>query len=127
MFHALVFASSIHLDFLRSSQIYPNKPVSLSHKLVVMREINKSLSDPDVALRDEVILAILILASHEVANVAVVKESPFISPLRSAQWLNVYSTIMYVPEHVKAVLELVALRGGLENIRMNGLAEVIQM
>jgi hypothetical protein len=101
--------------------------VSLAHKLVVMREINESLSDPDVALRDEVILAIFILASHEVVNVPVGKESPFISPLRSAQWLNVYSTIMYVPEHVQAVIELVALRGGLENIRMYGLAEVIQV
>jgi hypothetical protein len=100
--------------------------VSLSHKLVVMREINQSLSDPNVAARDEVILAILILASHEIVNMAIGKESPFISPLRSAQWLNMYSAITYVPEHVKAILELVAIRGGLENIKLYGLAELIQ-
>jgi hypothetical protein len=99
--------------------------VSLSHKLVVIQKLNGRLNDPNVASRDEVILAILILASHEAMNMSAVKETPFNSPLRNAQWLNVYSTIMNVPEHMKAVLELVARRGGLENINMYGLAEVI--
>jgi hypothetical protein len=125
LFHAIVFAGSIHLDFLRSSQIYPNKPLSLSHKLVVIQQVNQCLSDPDVASHDEVILAILILASHEAMNMSASKQNPFNSPLRNAQWLNIYSTITYVPEHMKAVLDLVTLRGGLENIKMFGLAEVI--
>jgi hypothetical protein len=125
LFHALAFAGSIHLDFLHSAQIYPNKALSLSHKLAVIQEVNKCLNDTDVALRDEVILAILILASHEAMNISAGKENPFNSPLKSAQWLNIYSAITYVPEHMKAVLSLVELRGGLENIKMFGLAEVI--
>jgi hypothetical protein len=125
LFHALVFAGSIHLDFLRSSQIYPNKPLSLSHKLVVIQKLNDCFRDPNVASRDEVILAILILASHEAMNMSAGKENPFNSPPKNAQWLNIYSTITYMPEHMKAVDELVTSRGGLENIRMFGLAEVI--
>jgi len=125
LFHALAFAGSIHLDYLRSSKIYPNKPLSLSHKLVVIQKVNECLSDPNVASRDEVILAILILASHEAMNMSAGKQNPFNSPLKTAQWLNIYSTITYVPEHMEAVLRLVTLRGGLENIKMFGLAEVI--
>lgn len=125
LFHAMVFAGSIHLDFLRFSQIYPDKPLSLSHKLVVIQKVNECISDPNVASRDEVILAILILASHEVMKRSTGKENPSNSPLKNAQWLNIYSTITYVPEHMEAVLNLVTLRGGLENIKMFGLAEII--
>ena len=58
-------------------------------------------------------------------NVAEEKRKPFSSPLKTIQWLNVYGNIEYVPEHMKAVLDLVTLRGGIENIEMRGLAETI--
>ncbi len=83
------------------------------------------MSDPHIASRDEIILAILVLASHEAMVEGERRGSPFNSPLRSAQWLNVYSSITYVEAHMKAVMELVKLRGGLENIEMYGLAETI--
>ena len=125
MFHAILFAGSIHLDILRFSKIYPNKPLSLSHKLVVIRKVNECFSDLDVASRDEVILAILILASHEAINRPAGKDNPFNSPLKNAQWLNIYSAVSHVREHMDAVLSLVTRRGGLENIKLFGLADVI--
>jgi len=125
LFHALVFAGSIHLDFMRYSTIYPNPPVVLSHKLIVIQQLNNILSDPKEASRDEVILAILILATHEARAESEARVKPFKSPLMSAQWLNMYGNIQYVPEHMMAVLRLIAMRGGLGNLKLHGLAEII--
>lgn len=53
------------------------------------------------------------------------KNSPFDSPLRNAQWLNVYGNFKNVPEHMAAVIELLRLRGGVENLKLYGLAEIL--
>jgi len=125
VFHALVFAGSIHLDFLRSSKIFPNSPRALSHKLIVIQNLKEIMNDPDKAHRDEVILAILILSSHETEDSSQARRNPFDSPLKSAQWLNIYGNIQYVPEHMQAVLNIINMRGGLEKLELHGLAETI--
>lgn len=125
VFHALVFAGSIHLDFLRTSRIFPNSPQALSHKLVVIQKLKEIMNDPGKAQRDEVILAILVLSSHESTDPSRVRSNPFVSPLKNAQWLNIYGNIAYVPEHMKAVLDLITIRGGLEKLELHGLAETI--
>jgi hypothetical protein len=125
LFHALVFAGSIHLDFLRTSKIFPNSPNAISHKLAVINELREIMKDPNLACRDEVILAILILSSHESMAPSQATVNPFNSPLKKAQWLNVYGSISYVPEHMKAVMELCTIRGGIENLELYGLAELI--
>lgn len=125
VFHALVFAGSIHLDFLRTSKIFPNSPQALSHKLIVIQKLKEIMSNPKKACRDEVILAILVLSSHETQDQSQVRCSPFNSPLQSAQWLNIYGNIRYVPEHMQAVLDIIKMRGGLEKLELHGLAETI--
>jgi len=126
LFHALAFAGSIHLDFLRWEKIYPNSPVAVKHKLAVIQHLNQALGDPQTAAsRDEIILAILILASHEVMDMSRAKSAPFNSPLKKAQWLNIYGNFKHVPEHMTAVMELLSLRGGVESLELYGLAEII--
>jgi hypothetical protein len=125
LFHALLFAASIHRDFMRHSKIYPDSPQALSHKLIVIQKLNEYISKNKNASRDEVILAILVLSSHETMNVTEERRKPFNSPLKTAQWLNVYGNIVYVPEHMKAVLNLVNSRGGIENLKLHGLGETI--
>jgi hypothetical protein len=107
------------------SNIFPNAPKPLSHKLVVIQKLNEALSDPNQASRDEIILAILILASQEVFLSKTGHSSPFNSPFRSLSWLDVYGNFKFVPQHTKAVAELVTMRGGLENLELYGLAEII--
>jgi hypothetical protein len=110
---------------MRHSKIYPDSPQALSHKLIVIQKLNEYISKNKNASRDEVILAILVLSSHETMNVTEEKRKPFNSPLKTAQWLNVYGNIQYVPEHMKAVLNLVNSRGGIENLKLHGLGETI--
>ena len=91
----------------------------------MIQQLNQILNDPVEASRDEIILAISILSSHETIDLSERKPSPFNSPLASTQWLNVYGNILYVPEHERAVMELVKIRGGLENVKLYGLAGTI--
>jgi hypothetical protein len=125
LLHALVYSGSNHLDYMRHSAIYPNAPKPLAHKLKVIQNLNAALSDPNLALSDEVILAILILASQEVFIGKKGKRNPFNSPLQSLGWLNVYGNFRFVPQHTKAVADIVIMRGGLETIKLHGLAEII--
>lgn len=125
LFHALIYSGSNHLDYMRHSAIYPNAPKPLSHKLIVIQKLNAALSDPNLALRDEVILAILILASQEVFIDKKGKRNPFNSPLQSLGWLNVYGNFKFVPQHTKAVADIIIMRGGLEALELHGLAEII--
>jgi hypothetical protein len=125
LFHALIYSGSNHLDYMRHSAIYPNAPKPLSHKLIVIQKLNVALSDPNQALRDEIILAILILASQEVFMTKKGKRNPFNSPLQSLGWLNVYGNFKFVPQHTKAVADIIIMRGGLETLELHGLAEII--
>lgn len=125
LFHALVYAGSNHLDFMRTQNIYPNAPKPLEHKLIVIQSLNKALSDPKLATRDEIILAILILASQEVFISKRGPRTPFNSPLKSLGLLNVYGCFKFVEQHSKAVAEIVMMRGGLENLELYGLAWII--
>jgi hypothetical protein len=68
---------------MRYSKIFPNAAKPLSHKLIVIQKLNEALSDPKQATRDEVILAILILASQEVFMTKKGMRNPFNSPLQS--------------------------------------------
>jgi hypothetical protein len=127
LFHALVFAGSVHLDFLRNGTIQPNATLALSHKLSVIQALKQIMQDPTKAASiDEVILSVSILSSHEVmATPSAAKWSPFNSPLKTLTWLDVYGNIAYVPAHSKAVMDLVAMKGGLESIKLYGLVRTI--
>jgi hypothetical protein len=51
--------------------------------------------------------------------------SPFQPPLRSLQWRDIYGSQPSNPVHMAGLAELVKLRGGLENIRLPGLASAL--
>jgi hypothetical protein len=119
LFHALIYVGSNHLDFMRWSNIFPNAPEPLSHKLIVIQKLNQALSDPHQASRDEIILASDVFTSKKGNS------SPFNSPLRSLRWLNMYGNYKPVPQHAKAVGDIITMRGGLETLKLYGLAEII--
>jgi Fungal specific transcription factor domain len=127
VFHALVYTGSNHMDYLRSSTISPNAPTPLFHKTMVIQKLKEALSDPDPrqALTDEVIVGILVLATQEVYMTKDEKPSSFIAPLPNLGWLNIYSNFKVVPQHAKAIADIIAIRGGLETIKLYKLAEII--
>ena len=124
LLHAVVYAALMHRDFMRWSRVFPDSPVAISHKLAVIQKIREAILLGEDIARDEVILAILLLCWHDLGN-ATRKKEPFNSPLQSGSWLNVYGYAQQVPAHMKAVMTLVGLRGGVENLKLKGLAETV--
>jgi len=55
------------------------------------------------------------------------KSSRFKSPLRTAQFLHVYSASHYPSAHTEAVVRLVIMKGGLSKIRSPGVASVASL
>lgn len=107
------------------SRRYAPNHLKHSHKVFVIQKLNSFISETRSDWPEEVILAILILATHEKLNAIEEKNKPFDSPLKRVQWKNVYGNSKYVPEHMKVVVELVNRKGGLENLKLIGLAETI--
>jgi hypothetical protein len=127
VFHALAYVGSNHLSYLRSSTISSNAPTPLFHKTVVIQKLKEALSDPDPrqALADEIIFGILVLASHETFMAKDEKPNPFNSPLPKLGWRHIYGNSKIVPQHAKAIADIVAIRGGLETIKLYKLTEII--
>jgi hypothetical protein len=94
-----------------------------------MKLLKEELRSPEKMPLDDVILAVLALGTNEVEtmtnNMRYQARSPFDSPLHSAQWFDIYGSMSGVPEHVTAMRSLVGRRGGLENIELDGLAEIL--
>ena len=130
VFHALLFASSVHLDFLRWSKFFPDSPHALSHKLTVMQKVKELVSKDSNLYFEDLIVAILILACHEEMDTSPITEAekkhwPFNNPLGRGKWMNMYSGVRVIPEHRKALVDIVNLGGGLESIKLYGLADLV--
>jgi hypothetical protein len=130
VFHALVFASSVHLDFLRWSKFFPDSPHVLSHKLAVMHKVKELISKDRKLYFEDLILAILMLACHEEMDTSPMTEAekkhwPFNDPLGRGKWINMYSGVRVIPEHWKGLVDIVNLGGGLESIKLHGLADLV--
>lgn len=106
-------------------------PVRLYHKIQTIRLLKDELEHPEKICLDDVILAVLALSANEIETVANnVKErvqSPFHSPLKSVQWLDVYGSISHIKAHVEAMRALIDQRGGLKQIQLDGLADVVAL
>jgi hypothetical protein len=129
--HALLFGAAVHMDVLRRPRINLDNPIRLYHKVQTMKLLKEELRSPEKMPLDEVILSVLALGTNEIEtmvnNTRYQARSPFNSPLSSAQWLDVYGSMSSVPAHAIAMRSLVARRGGLENIKLHGLAEVLSL
>lgn len=109
-----------------------DNPIRLYHKIQTMRLLKVELEDPEKSRLDDVILVVLALSANEIETVANnIKEkkiqSPFHSPLTSVQWLDIYGSISHIKAHVLAMRRLVDQKGGLESIKLEGLAEVLAL
>jgi hypothetical protein len=94
-----------------------------------IRNINRAIQDPSQATSDAVILSVVCLANnrYEERTSQYTDHSPFHAPLRSLQWIDIYGSLFPNPVHEAGLVQLIALRGGLEEIQLPGLAAVISL
>ena len=88
--------------------------------------LKTALQDPALAIGDEIICTVMVLAcSGADLTKPRVKSSLFNPPLTSLQWLEVYATVNMSEMHFIGLKRLVELRGGLANLEMGFLADII--
>jgi hypothetical protein len=123
LFHALVFNGIVYLDFVRYGHIFPNSPRALHHKLIVISKLNEMMANGAGILRDDILLAVLILACNENRDEDDERRSPFNSPLQNLQLHNFYGNTKGVSEHGQAIVKILQLGGGLETLQLPGLID----
>ncbi|KAL1854701.1 hypothetical protein Plec18170_004792 [Paecilomyces lecythidis] len=91
-----------------------------------IRRLNSIISDPSQALNDEIILAIMTVAFSRYENTTIPPSwRAHLSPFRRLQWLDVYCSLDLDQVHILGLLQVVHLKGGLHEIKMEGLAETL--
>jgi ATP phosphoribosyltransferase len=116
------------MDLMRTSQISLNSPRTLSNKLAIIQKLKEAIANRSENAQDEVIFTIFTLSCCDSINITEEKKKPFDSPLKRSEWLkvtSVYGNCTSVPEHKKALFQLITMRGGLEALKLPGLAENI--
>jgi hypothetical protein len=100
----------------------------LWHKLEAMRHIGEALTNTHNEVDDETILAVFQLSCNELNSVPIKKTTPTFHPLlQSLQWLDLYGQIDFVEEHWAAFTHMINQRGGLNNIKLMGVKEMIRL
>jgi hypothetical protein len=129
---AFLYGAAVHLDILRSPIMGLPESRHLFYKGETIRLLKEELKTSEGSALDDMILTISCLSVHEVETMRNCmneknNRSPFLSPLVRAQWLDVYGMMLHVPVHVAAMRSLVTLRGGLDKIEVEGLAEILSL
>ncbi|KAH8429114.1 uncharacterized protein LDX57_006784 [Aspergillus melleus] len=92
-----------------------------------IKMINQQVSIPGRAVCDAVILSVICMA-HNAADEndeRLQRRTPFHAPMRRLQWLDVYGSLPPNIVHVEGLVQMVKLRGGLEQITLPGLAPIL--
>ncbi|KAL4897501.1 hypothetical protein BDV59DRAFT_45345 [Aspergillus ambiguus] len=92
-----------------------------------IKMINREVRDPNRAISDTVILSVMCMA-HNIADDNDQRRhrtTPFTAPMRRLQWLDVYGSLPPNLVHIQGLIQIIGLRGGLDNITLPGLAPVL--
>jgi hypothetical protein len=96
-------------------------------ELESIKMVNAAIQKPSRALSDAVILSVSCLVNVRGDELMWDENlrSPFQSPLRSLQCLDMYRSLFPNPVHLSGLAQLIELRGGLEQIKLPGMAPIL--
>lgn len=136
LFTAFLFGSLSHQCVRWRNRSIPDgafKPQDLRTMQMVEIEtiklINEAIQDPARAVSDAVLLSVLCMAHNTSHNNSQQRanRSPFTAPLQHLQWLDVYGSFPPNLVHIKGLIQMVMLRGGVEKIELPGLASILSL
>jgi len=100
--------------------------IKLQSRSEIVKRMCIIMKNPNEAAKDINIFAIGALAKNgELETRPVPLKTPIQGPLRSLQFLNRLGLMDEAPVHYHALTKLIELKGGLENIKLPGLAALI--
>jgi hypothetical protein len=124
LFHALLYSQFVRMRLDAGRQNNEDRPEMTYCLLEAVKGINQSIQCDPTACNDENMLAVLALAvSGPAANIEP-RRSPSQGPLKALQALDVYGgALETVALHAAGVMKMVAIRGGLKNLKLPGLPQ----
>lgn len=136
LFTAFLFSSMSHKCIRWRNRSIPDgafKPPDFRALQMIEIEainlINKAIQDPSRAASDAVILSVLCMAHNPTycspQNVS--PSTPFAAPLQRLQWLEVFGNSAPNIVHVRGLMQMIMLRGGVEKIELPGLASILSL
>ena len=105
----------------------PDNKLLIFLELESIKRVNEAIQSPSRVLNDTVIISVMCLVNNRADELMYDDNlrSPFESPLRDLQWLDIYGRLTPNPVHLSGLAQLIKLREGLEQIKLPGLAPII--
>ncbi|KAI2280769.1 hypothetical protein LOZ02_004934 [Ophidiomyces ophidiicola] len=133
LFTAFLYGAAGHMQTrkrLESAHVAPQTRDEKLEQIVceteTIKQLNKMMHHPSQACSDEVILAVLCMAFNRIDYSGWNVADPWPkAPLRNLQWLDVYGGLSLNDHHIKGLLALIETKGGLDQLKMPGLAEIL--
>jgi hypothetical protein len=129
LFHAFMYGAAWYSYITRGPQENRHglQEMELTYAGAI-HELNEEMKCPVKACSDENIMAVLIMG-HKNPGPAPSRTGklPAQAPLKGLQSLDIYGKSDLVPMHVLGLKKLVELRGGVENIELDGLATIVSL
>lgn len=124
LFHTLIFAGATHKAFHQSPTVDNRKSqvLRLTCKGKALQALREALSSPETMCSDEVIFAMVLLASHGSGEKVTAAQHRERRPLAAAQDAQFYASMEYEWSHMNGLLDVIRVKGGLQEISVPGLA-----
>jgi hypothetical protein len=137
---SILYGTATHEQFRKRLEKPDAPPLTCREKLQMLiakdeaiRRLNNAIRDPRQLHADEILLAILTLAFSQYDDATIQERvSSYGCPVfRCLQGTGTYCYVsldrVSVYGHLKALLDILALRGGLGAVKMEGLAQVLSL
>lgn len=134
-FYAYLVGSAENYELVRdhSAKTKAVSQLCLSYRVEMIGHINHEIQTMTGPPSDELLGAIVVLAANSVmfagqtrcASFETLHCSRFRSPLRTAQFIHVYSARPFISPHTQALLILTMKKGGCSAIKSPGVASVV--
>lgn len=137
-FYAYMIGTAENYELLSgiSSRTKVFSQLCLSYRIEMINLINLELQSITGPPSDNLLGAIVVLAGNHVlfaggqtriASLDSVNASRFRSPLRTAQFIHIYSSRPFRSPHSAALLRLTAMKGGCSQIALPGVASTVAL
>jgi hypothetical protein len=126
LFHAFMYGAAVYSQVRAGiSSFQGSRETQIAYSEAI-HELNGEMLDPVRACSDENMLAVAIMGYNSMGMApARTGKLPNQAPLKGLQSLDVYGLLNRVPIHAMGLIRIIEMKGGLENIRMEGLAATL--